>query len=246
MCRAHLSQTAEQASQSKGPKMEPRKKILTALNNVMLKVGYIQKSSENKFHGYRYASEADLLEKLRPVMIEEGLILIPSVELVRPIDDFGNTTIDMKYTLAHKDGEVWPEPIRISGCGNDRNKSGNVGDKGLYKAITGANKYLLFKLFQIETGDDPEKDENAPQAPQQQAAQPATNGDEITDEQRKTYIAMFLMALSKASSQEEVRELWNNEKENRKTMKIMNGDLEYANMKEACTKRVNELKQKKG
>ena len=37
----------------------------------------------------------------------------------------------------------------------DRNKNG-VGDKGIYKAITGANKYALLKLLQLATGDDPE------------------------------------------------------------------------------------------
>jgi hypothetical protein len=31
-----------------------------------------------------------------------------------------------------------------------------VGDKGIYKAITGANKYALLKPFLLETGDDPE------------------------------------------------------------------------------------------
>ena len=46
------------------------------------------------------------------------------------------------------------KPIIAAGCGGDRNKNG-VGDKGLYKALTGANKYMLFKLFQIETGNDP-------------------------------------------------------------------------------------------
>jgi hypothetical protein len=61
------------------------------------------------------------------------------------------------YTLVHKDGEVWPEKITAAGMGNDRAKNGTVGDKGVYKAITGANKYVLFKLFQIETGDDPEQ-----------------------------------------------------------------------------------------
>ena len=36
-------------------------KIALALHNVMTKVTYVQKGSENKFHGYKYVSEADLL-----------------------------------------------------------------------------------------------------------------------------------------------------------------------------------------
>ena len=142
------------------------KVIAKALYNVMSKVSYVQKSQTNEFHRYNYAGEADLLAVLRPAMLEEGLILIPSVDEIGAIDDFGNTTIKVGYTLVHKDGDVWPHTIYAGGCGNDRAKSGMVGDKGLYKAITGANKYLLFKLFQIETGDDPEQNSNEMNAPE--------------------------------------------------------------------------------
>jgi ERF superfamily len=129
--------------------------IAKALHEVMSKVSYIQKTGKNAFHGYKYAGEADLLEKLRPAMLEAGLLLIPSITAVSPIDEHGVTTVRMEYILMHKDGEIWPHKIGAAGQGGDRNKNG-VGDKGLYKAITGANKYLLFKLFQLETGDDPE------------------------------------------------------------------------------------------
>ena len=130
-------------------------KITAALHEIMQKVGYVQKKHTNDFHKYNYAGEGDLLEVLRPAMVEAGLILIPSGRSRSDIDQFGNTVVEVEYTLAHKDGDVWPEKIVAFGCGNDRNKNG-VGDKGLYKALTGANKYLLFKTFQIETGDDPE------------------------------------------------------------------------------------------
>lgn len=132
-------------------------KISQALHQVMSSVGYIQKTGKNAFHGYKYAGEADLLEKLRPAMLEAGLLLIPSITSVSPIDDHGVTTVQLEYSLVHKDGDVWPFKIGAAGQGGDKNKNG-VGDKGLYKAITGANKYLLFKLFQIETGDDPENE----------------------------------------------------------------------------------------
>lgn len=135
-------------------------KIAQALHQVMSSVGYIQKTGKNAFHGYKYAGEADLLEKLRPAMLEAGLILIPSIESVSPIDEHGITTVRMEYILVHKDGDIWPHRIGAAGQGGDKNKNG-VGDKGLYKAITGANKYLLFKLFQIETGDDPEASESS-------------------------------------------------------------------------------------
>jgi hypothetical protein len=131
--------------------------IAAALHQVMSKVGYVQKRGENKFHGYKYAGEGNLLETLRPAMVEAGLVLIPSGKTRTQIDEHGITNVEVDYTLVHKDGAVWPDKITAFGAGGDKNKNG-VGDKGLYKALTGANKYLLFKLFQIETGDDPEQE----------------------------------------------------------------------------------------
>lgn len=132
--------------------------ILGALHEVMTSCGYVQKQGKNSFHNYKYAGEGDLLEVLRPAMVKAGLLLIPSGKARSSIDEHGNTFVEVEYTLAHKSGAVWPEKIVAFGAGNDRNSKGGVGDKGTYKALTGANKYLLFKLFQIETGDDPEKD----------------------------------------------------------------------------------------
>lgn len=131
--------------------------IAKALHDVMSEVGYVQKSGKNAFHGYKYAGEADLLEVLRPAMVKAGLLLLPSVRNVTPVDEYGNVTVIVDYMLVHKDGDIWPEKLSAAGMGNDKAKNGSVGDKGVYKAITGANKYLLFKLFQIETGDDPEQ-----------------------------------------------------------------------------------------
>lgn len=136
-------------------------KIATALHAVMEACGYVQKTGKNAFHGYKYAGESDLLDKLRPAMVANGLLLLPSGKSVSSPDEHGNVTVAIEYTLAHKDGDIWPEKLVAFGCGNDRAKNGSVGDKGVYKALTGANKYLLFKLFQIETGDDPEQDDGA-------------------------------------------------------------------------------------
>lgn len=157
-------------------------KILTALHEIMSKVGYVQKAKENKFHGYKYAGEANLLAVLRPAMVEAGLILIPNVTTATGPDEFGNTTVRIEYTLAHKDGDVWPEKVGAMGCGNDKNSKGGIGDKGLFKAVTGANKYALFKLFQIETGDDPESAEHevAPPEPRKPAPPPPPVEDAIT------------------------------------------------------------------
>lgn len=203
-------------------------KIAAALHAVMSKVTYVQKQGKNDFHGYKYASEADLLEKLRPAMVEEGLMLIPSIEDVSEIDQHGNTMVMVSYTLVHKSGEVWPHPIKAAGCGNDRNKNG-VGDKGLYKALTGANKYLLFKLFQIETGDDPEND----------AAQQAAIA-----QSHETYKAIALKAIELQESVEDLNAWWKAEAPNREKLGITNATDTYKTLTAAAADRSNKLKGK--
>ena len=201
------------------------KAILAALNQVMGKVSYIQKTGKNAFHGYKYASEADLLEKLRPAMIEAGLVLIPSTKHVGDIDGHGNTTVTVEYTLAHKDGEIWPEKIYAFGCGNDRSKTG-VGDKGLYKALTGANKYLLFKLFQIETGDDPEND-SAPVTPPTKLPEPDINAASV--EQLNEYMrnAGRLLTGADFKSVSQMEEWWKSQAEERARLGLVKGVPEY-------------------
>jgi len=135
--------------------------ITAALHEVYAKVGYVQKKGENKFHGYKYASAAGVVGAVRPAMVEVGLMTIPNVRSISEIDQYGNTTVQVEYTLVHKDGEVWPEKIHAVGTGNDRNSKGGVGDKGYYKALTGANKSMLVVLLQLETGEDPEATEAA-------------------------------------------------------------------------------------
>lgn len=193
-------------------------KITAALHEVMAKVGYVQKTGKNTFHGYKYAGEADLLAVLRPAMVEAGLLLIPSVADHSPIDEHGNKDVVIEYTLAHRDGDVWPHKIRAIGTGNDRNKNG-VGDKGTYKALTGANKYLLFKLFQIETGDDPENDSDHERTPANgnrdakrpdQPPPPKTPRDEMVEELR-AYAQRVKDAIEEAPDVHTVETIWQEE-----------------------------------
>jgi hypothetical protein len=224
----------------------PTAKIAKALHAVMAKVSYVQKDGKNAFHGYRYASEAALLAALRPAMIEEGIFLIPSISMVKPIDDHGNTHVEMEYTLVHKDGEVWPYNIRAAGMGNDRAKNGAVGDKGVYKAITGANKYLLFKMFQIETGDDPENETPevpAPAPAPAKAASPLTLPPmEPNDVDLKTYLKVIKLGLETATDEKAIRTFWTQEAENRQKVGIANNSEAFKLLKNAHAQRIAELK----
>ena len=118
----------------------------------MRDVGYVQKAGHNYFQNYKYATEADAIAALRPAMIKHGLCMIPSVESVEQ-DEWGNTNVLMHYRILDEEGNFLS--FRAAGYGNDKNSKG-VGDKGIYKALTGASKYALLKTFMMETGDDPE------------------------------------------------------------------------------------------
>jgi hypothetical protein len=208
--------------------LSPEATILRAMNAVMEEVNYVQKRGENDFHGYKYATEADVLDRLRPAMVKHGLILIPSVQQVSSIDQHGNTTVSIHYTLAHISGAVWSTPIIAAGCGNDRSKSG-FGDKGLYKALTGANKYLLFKLFQIETGNDPEESAGD------------RNREAANNAAKQFYLEGGKIAVSKAETAADLREWWKGEEENRQNAGVIKGTEEYSELYNIFLSRGNEL-----
>jgi ERF superfamily len=208
--------------------------ILRAMNAVMSEVDYVQKKGENDFHGYKYATEADVLDRLRPAMVKHGLVLIPSVQQVSSIDQHGNTTVSIHYTLAHISGAVWPTPVIAAGCGNDKNKNG-VGDKGLYKAITGANKYMLFKLFQIETGNAEPEDSEGDR--QREAANNAA---------RQFYLEGGKIAISKADTADDLRKWWKDEEDNRTAAGVIRGTDEYKELHTAFVVKGKELTSKEG
>lgn len=157
---------------------------------VMAAVERVPKNGFNKFHNYEYATESDLLKVIRPAMAENGLALFPSQTHVSEPDASGNVTVRVEYTYAHVSGEVWPHPLVSHGVGNDRAKNGSDGDKAVYKAVTGANKYMLFKLFQVDTGDDPEAEtvsnEERPQ-PSKTTAKPAAPKQSAVEDQVRAF-----------------------------------------------------------
>lgn len=138
--------------------MSEEKTLVKKLSEVMKQVKYIEKKGFNKFHQYKYATESDVAEKVREVLAEQNVMMIPSLvqhSMREHINAKGKTeyivAVDMEFKFY--DGDSGEEiTFHMSGEGQD------AGDKGIYKAITGAQKYALMKVFMIPTGDDPEAD----------------------------------------------------------------------------------------
>lgn len=157
------------------------KKILA----VMREVESIDKDGTNKFQKYKYVSEANIVGKIRASMVSNGLIAIPN--MVSCVDQPAGTTsggtmqflstICVDYKLIDTDtGES--ETVRMFSQGIDS------GDKGVFKAITGSNKYFLLKTFQIATDDDPENEQVPAQRTASTTSAPATTAM-ATDKQVK-------------------------------------------------------------
>jgi len=158
-----------QASKANGaePVLEtPKaKNLVQKLCEVMAAVGYTQKTGWNEAQRYHYVTEADIAEKIRPELAKRNVIIFPTLvsttrtSLTRPMKDYVKTSyatdVVMRWTVV--DGDSGEQFVcDIPGC------SESPGDKGVYVAITGSEKYLLMKLFLLPTGDDPEDTSNEP------------------------------------------------------------------------------------
>jgi len=132
------------------------KTLITALIKAQSELKDVSKDGTNDFHKYKYATLQSYLHAIRPVLIENGLSIVTSVEEVKEMQE-GRMLVKMKVSLFHSSGESID--TFVYGEGQDMSAKGKVGDKALYKAITGGRKYALANLFNIATTDDPEKDE---------------------------------------------------------------------------------------
>lgn len=123
---------------------------------VMMAVDKVAKRGRNDFHKYDYATESDIVFAVREKLAEQHVVLVPAVtkfhrEAVGE-KGFVLTHLEMEFTFI--DGESGEQISRAwLGAGADKE------DKGVYKAMTGAEKYFLLKTFLIPTGDDPEASE---------------------------------------------------------------------------------------
>lgn len=138
--------------------MTEQKQLVGKLVKVMQQVKYIEKKGFNNFNKYKYATEADVNEKVREYLAEQNVMMIPdakSYNVREHTNRKGNLeyigTAEVEFTF--HDGDTG-ETISFTVFGEGQ----DAGDKSVYKAITGAQKYALMKSFMIPTGDDPERD----------------------------------------------------------------------------------------
>jgi len=125
---------------------------------IQTEISHVSKNGKNTFQNYAYATERDFVVTLKPLLEKHGVIVVPAVAaaptITESVDKKGQvkflTTILMQFKLINVDDPTDYYVAMIPGQGQD------AGDKGVYKAITGAKKYFIANTFMIPTGDDPE------------------------------------------------------------------------------------------
>ena len=146
--------TAVAEPSSKGPTVrKPKDELHSRLARVLAKISKIPKDGRNEFHGYDYVKEDTLTEQIRPLLAEEGISLIFAAEEI-VLEDNCIAHVRCTFTLGCDVGE--PVTTTVWGAGRDADRNGKRGDKAVYKAMTGATKYFLYKTFLVSTGDDVE------------------------------------------------------------------------------------------
>lgn len=140
--------------------------IARKLVSLMHTAGTIEKRGRNTNQKYAFVQEADLVNSVRPAMVDLKLLLHQTTTFydTRPMYETRSggtmylTTVGISYTWVDGEtGESYQNPGVFYGTGAD------TGDKGVYKAATGSLKYFLLKTLLIGSGDDPEADERVDQ-----------------------------------------------------------------------------------
>jgi len=121
------------------------------LSKAMERVTYIQKDKKSGMN-YSIVSHDSVTAKVRPALLESGIVYYP-VD-VKHTQNGNRTEVAMtvRFVNAEKPGDFFD--VQSFGYGIDSQ------DKGPGKAMSYAVKYALLKTLGLETGDDPDHDQN--------------------------------------------------------------------------------------
>ena len=126
--------------------------IYQRINLVMQDVSYIQKSEKQVNNQYRFVSHDQVSSTLHGPLTRHGIAMIPTV--VNYKNDGNRTEVTVNVRFVNIDDPEQYISVDFLGFGIDSQ------DKGPGKAISYACKYALLKVFCLETGDDPDNDQD--------------------------------------------------------------------------------------
>lgn len=138
--------------------VDPNVQLLQKLLKVAKAIDYVEKRGRNQTQNYNFAQATDVLRDTRRQLFKNKLLVIPAI-VPGSIQHFAETggksfvtTFDAIYKFTDTEtGAVIEVPWVCAGADIG-------GEKGTYKAMTGALKYVLLQTFLLPTSDDPEND----------------------------------------------------------------------------------------
>ena len=117
---------------------------------VMAEVNFVQKEDKKVNNQYTFVSHDAVTAKMHPQFVKHGICVVPTV--TRWNGDGNRTEAELDVAFINADAPADRIVVSSFGFGIDSQ------DKGPGKAMSYAYKYALLKLFALETGDDPERD----------------------------------------------------------------------------------------
>ena len=127
--------------ENKPKKVEKRLNLHERIIKIMEMVAVIKKEGKVEFKNtkYNYQREEDVTAAVREALLKYGITIIPVQFRVEKVEA-GLTTVAIQYKVTDAEtGEC--EYLTMGGQGQDS------GDKGIYKAETGAFKYLQKQML---------------------------------------------------------------------------------------------------
>ena len=139
------------SSREKERKMTEKLNLYQKLVEIRKAVVYMQKDAQG--FKYRYATEGALLEKIRPIMDKLGVFLeVDMPEVTGQKGEYLKATLRFIWVNADNPAERLEKTVVLMDAGDiDVKKVGGLMTYGV--------KYFLYKFFNVETGNDPDENQ---------------------------------------------------------------------------------------
>lgn len=128
------------------------KVIANALFQIQSQIGTLGYDSNNDFAKYKYVSIDKYYEKMRPLMNEAGIMIIPDELESSLSEDRKLYRAVYQFTVMHKDGAVWNFPIRRSIT------LPFTGAQSAGSALSYVEKIAMRTIFKINSGERDDAD----------------------------------------------------------------------------------------
>lgn len=159
----------------------PQRPVVAAIAKVMGEVGAVEKRGNNQFHGYKYATAADVAHALQRLMAENGLVTVQREIGVNHDNDTGILAVRYEFTVMHSSGDAL-DPVQMTGMSRAKDSKGGFDDKAANKCHTAARKYFLLGLYNIPSGDYPDPDaDETPAGPEKKGRAAAYRDSKTPD-----------------------------------------------------------------